>query len=220
MTNKISKACTNKTILLVDDEEIILNSLGADLRQENYAVTSANSGEEALGLLNERYFDLVVTDLSMSEIDGLQVLKEAKKLNSSTGVIILTGFGDLTSAIDALRLGADVYLLKPCESEELIIRIERCLQKMSLYDQLKVQNLKIAESEMQKTLLLNSAADGIYGVDLHGRTTFINHAASKMLGYSAEEIIGQNSHSLILQILRKYTIHGRSGAGNRLRSLT
>ena len=119
----------SKSILLVDDEEIILNSLGMDLRQENYAVTFANSGEEAITLLKDNPFDLVVTDLSMSGMDGIQVLQEAKRINSSMGVIILTGYGDMTSAIDALRLGADDYLLKPCEPEELVIRIGRCLEK-------------------------------------------------------------------------------------------
>ena len=128
----------NKSILLVDDEEIILNSLGMDLRQENYDVTFATSGEEAISLLRGNQFDLVVTDLSMSGMDGIQVLKEAKKINPLMGVIILTGYGDMTSAIDALRLGADDYLLKPCESEELIIRIGRCLEKQEAFQKIKI----------------------------------------------------------------------------------
>ena len=118
----------HKSILLVDDEKIILEAIGMDLRQQNYQVTLATSGEEAIALLKENQFDLVVTDLSMSGMDGIGVLKEAKKINSLTGVIILTGFGDLTSAIEALRLGADDYLCKPCDMDELIFRVERCLE--------------------------------------------------------------------------------------------
>ena len=128
----------NKSILLVDDEEIILNSIGTDLRQENYDVTLATSGEEAVTLLQDSRFDLVVTDLSMSGLDGIQVLKEAKKIHSLTGVIILTGYGDMTSAIDALRLGADDYVLKPCGSDELIIRIGRCLEKQEAFQKIKL----------------------------------------------------------------------------------
>jgi len=127
----------NRSILLVDDEEIILNSFGKDLRQENYDVTLATSGEEAIGLLRKDQFDLVVSDLSMHGIDGIQVLKEAKKINSLTGVIILTGYGNMNSAIDALRLGADDYLLKPCEPDELILRIERCLEKLMAFQKVK-----------------------------------------------------------------------------------
>ena len=128
----------NKSILLVDDEEIILNSIGMDLRRENYNVTLATSGEEAITLLQDKRFDLVVTDLSMSGMDGIQVLKEAKKIHAMTGVIILTGFGDMTSAIDALRLGADDYVLKPCGSDELIIRIGRCLEKQEAFQKIKL----------------------------------------------------------------------------------
>ncbi len=121
----------NRSILLVDDNEIVLNSFGEDLRRENFDVTLASSGEKAFDLLEENKFDLVVTDLLMDEIDGIQVLQKVKKLNFLTGVIILTGDGDMTSAIEALRLGADDYLLKPCDSNELIIRIERCIAKLA-----------------------------------------------------------------------------------------
>lgn len=127
-----------KSILLVDDEEIILNSFGMDLRKENYDVSLAICGKKAISLLNSNEFDLLVTDLSMPGLDGLQVLKEAKKMNSLTGVIILTGYGDMTSAIDALRLGADDYLLKPCDPDELIIRIERCLEKQEAFQKVKL----------------------------------------------------------------------------------
>ena len=128
----------NKSILLVDDEEIILNSIGKNLRLQNYDVTLANSGEKAISLLNSSHFDLLVTDLSMPEIDGIQVLKEAKKINSLTAVIILTGYGDMTSAIDSLRLGADDYLLKPCDPDEFIIRIGRCFEKQEAFRKVRL----------------------------------------------------------------------------------
>ncbi len=128
----------NKTILLVDDEEIILDTFGMILRQENFEVTLATNGEEALGLLKDNQFNLVVTDLSMPGIDGIQVLKEVKKINSLTGVINLTGYGDMTSAIDALRLGADYYVLKPCRTDELILRIQRCIEKLMAFQKIKL----------------------------------------------------------------------------------
>lgn len=120
---------SKQSILLVDDEEIILNALARELRENNYDVTLARNGEEAVGFIGCRKFELIVTDLSMPGLDGIQVLKEAKRRAPVTGVIILTGYGDMTSAIDALRLGADDYLLKPCEADELIIRIQRCLER-------------------------------------------------------------------------------------------
>jgi DNA-binding response OmpR family regulator len=128
----------NKSILLVDDEEIILNSIGKNLRLQNYDVTLANSGEQAISLLNSSQFDLLVTDLSMPEIDGIQVLKEAKKINSLTAVIILTGYGDMSSSIEALRLGADDYLIKPCDPAEFTFRIKRCFEKQEAFRKVRL----------------------------------------------------------------------------------
>jgi len=127
-----------KSILLVDDEEIILLAVSMDLKQQDFAITTANSGEEAIELLNKNTFDLVITDLSMPGLDGIQVLKEAKRVNPFTGVIILTGYGDMSSAISALRLGADDYLSKPCEYEELILRINRCLEKQEAFHKIRI----------------------------------------------------------------------------------
>jgi len=124
-------------ILLVDDEEIILKSFRKDFEIENYAVTTAESGEEAFTILENDQFDIVLTDLVMPGIDGIDVLKKAKKLNPETGVIILTGYGDMTSAIEALRLGADDYLLKPCDVDELLLRIARCLEKKEAFRKVK-----------------------------------------------------------------------------------
>ena len=119
-------------LLLVDDDPFILKSISSALEQEEYQVDTAANGKEAIELLEGKKFDLVLTDLVMDPIDGIGVLKSAKEKKSDTMVIILTGFGDLISAIDALRLDADDYLLKPCEPEELSFRISSCLEKLEL----------------------------------------------------------------------------------------
>ena len=186
-----------KSILLVDDEESILKGLGRELSCSGLDVSLASSGEDAINMLDSMQFDLVISDLMMEGIDGFEVLKHAKKNDNQLPVVILTGFGDMTSAVEALRLGADDYLLKPFNADELLIRVAHCIDKRSIANKLKMQKKKLADSEAQKTLLLNSAGEGIYGLDIQGRTTFINPAAENMLGYTAEEIIGQNSHPLI-----------------------
>ncbi len=91
------------SVLLVDDDPLILKGTGGDLQKKGYRVTTASGGKEAIGFLLEKSFDLVITDLVMDEIDGIQVLKKTKELNPDTRVIILTGYGDLNSAIDAVR---------------------------------------------------------------------------------------------------------------------
>ena len=116
-------------ILLVDDDVIITSAIGANLEEEGYAVTTANSGEEAIELLHKNTFDLVITDLMMSPMDGIDVLKETKRIDPDMMVMVLTGFGDMTSAIRALQFNADDYMLKPCEMEEMFFRVSRCLKK-------------------------------------------------------------------------------------------
>ena len=125
-------------ILLVDDDPFILEGIGADLESQGFGLTEASSGDRALELLTGKRFDLVITDLVMENVDGLQVLKEAKALHPDTMVIILTGYGNMTSAIEALRHEADDYLLKPCESAELLHRINQCQEKAALRQKLKL----------------------------------------------------------------------------------
>jgi DNA-binding NtrC family response regulator len=126
------------TILLVDDDPFILEGIGADLESKGFHVAKARSGDKALALLQKSEFDLVITDLVMENTDGIEVLKKTKQLNAETMVIILTGYGDMKSAIEALRNEADDYLLKPCESEEIFYRVNRCLEKAELTRRIKI----------------------------------------------------------------------------------
>jgi len=123
-----------KSILLVDDERLILESLARELTSESrgFDVALASSGEEAVAKLNDRFWNLVVTDLVMPGLDGLQVLNAAKQVNSRTMVIVLTGYANLEAAIDALRLGADDFLQKPCDVDELLYRMANCFLKQDL----------------------------------------------------------------------------------------
>jgi DNA-binding NtrC family response regulator len=125
-------AMENNNLLLVDDDPFILEGIGSDLEINGYRVTRASSGETAVDLLEKTDFDLVITDLIMETTGGIQVLKRAKELNPEVQVIILTGYGDLSSAIKAMRNQADDYLLKPCESQEMIFRVKNCLEKQEM----------------------------------------------------------------------------------------
>ena len=129
-------------ILLVDDDHFILEGIGADLESQGFHVTKTDRGDLALQLLRENHFDVVITDLVMEDTDGIQVLKKTKEFDADTMVIILTGYGDMKSAIEALRQQADDYLLKPCESEEMLYRVNRCLEKRELARQIQIyQNI-------------------------------------------------------------------------------
>ncbi len=88
-------------------------------------------------MLESRHFDILLTDLVMDAIDGIGVLKKGKTVNPEMMAIILTGFGDIHSAIDALRMNADDYLLKPCDFDEILFRVSTCVEKLELKRRLK-----------------------------------------------------------------------------------
>ena len=117
-------------ILLADDDSHMLGVIDEILVDENYQVIRATSGEAAIELLNTKDFDLVITDLNMGKANGIAVLKRAKELNHETMVIIMTGNTDVTFAIEALRLNADDYLLKPFNMDYFLDRVSNCLEKL------------------------------------------------------------------------------------------
>ena len=119
-------------ILIVDDETAERVTLGEVLRLESFHVSLAGSGEEALNLLAQgETFDLVILDLRLPGLNGLQVLERLHKINPETLVILITGYGTLETAIQAMRNGAYDYLLKPCPVEDILATVRRGLSELA-----------------------------------------------------------------------------------------
>ncbi len=123
-----------KSILVVDDEKNQREILETILAGEGYDVTTASSGEAAMKFVESRRFDLVLTDLKMTGMSGLDLLKELTNFDKSIIVILLTAHGSVDSAVDALRLGAFDYLQKPYDKDKLLETVSRSLQKLSTLD--------------------------------------------------------------------------------------
>ncbi len=119
----------NSKLLLVDDEEVFSSNMAKLLTSRGYRVATASGGEAALRQLIAAEFDVVVLDLKMPGMDGLATLREIKKRGLDTEILILTGHGEVDSALEATRLGAYDYLTKPCEVEELVAKIEGAWRK-------------------------------------------------------------------------------------------
>ncbi|MBW2029840.1 MAG: response regulator [Deltaproteobacteria bacterium] len=116
-------------ILLVDDEVVFTENMAKLLSSRGYRVTTANSGDDAIGMLGDEEFDVVVLDLKMPGMDGLSVLKKIKEMGVITEILILTGQGSIDSALEAIKLGAYDYLTKPCEIDELVSKVEGAWDK-------------------------------------------------------------------------------------------
>ena len=147
-----------KSILVVDDEKSQREILEMILSGEGYNVTTASSGEAAMKFVADRHFDLVLTDLKMTGMSGLDLLKELTDFDKSIIVLLLTAHGTVDSAVDALRLGAFDYLQKPYDREKLLDTISRALTQLDFarcrrsfpireeMDKVKKLILKIAKS--------------------------------------------------------------------------
>ncbi|NIQ03353.1 MAG: response regulator [Nitrospinaceae bacterium] len=189
-----------KSILLIDDENILLEAVGDDLKEVGFKVTTAQSGEEGLESFKVNHHDLVITDLKMGGMDGLQVSKEIKEINPETAVIILTGYGSMESAIEAIRLDLEDYILKPVNREDLLEKVNRCLKKKNGIQGTKpkptfAQNIKLEEAGLtrREKEVAKLAADG-YNDDEIG----------KMLSISAYTV---KFH--LKRIFKKLEIHKR-----------
>lgn len=122
----------NSTILLVDDEQNILTVLSSVLRQEGYTVLLAASAEESLERLHSASVDLVVTDLRLPGKSGLELLEELTSIQPGLPVIMITAFGSIENAVQAMKLGAFNYLTKPVNTDEFLLLIRKALDTSSL----------------------------------------------------------------------------------------
>ncbi len=133
-------------ILLVDDDQDVLDGLKMILTQDGYAVSTASSGYEALNLLSKRGFDIILTDMKLPGMGGLSLIQEIRKKNEPVAIVVITAYSSVKTAVDAIKCGADDYLTKPLNVEELEIVLEKLWERQ----QLVVQNLILKEKLKDK----------------------------------------------------------------------
>jgi two-component system response regulator HydG len=134
-------------ILVVDDEPSARSGLEKLLRQEGYAVHVAEDGQAALAVFAEHPADVVVTDLKMPGMDGIELCGKLRDQDAQLPVIVVTAFGDVSSAISAMRAGADDYLTKPVDFDALTLAIERSMQRRELRSEAENLRRQIRERE-------------------------------------------------------------------------
>ena len=136
----------NALIHLIDDEPIIHDVLGQLLESEGFNVEISSSGEEALKKFEEQKFDLILLDLLMPGMDGLEVLKQIRKIDPEALVIIITAYASVESALTAIKMGAYDYIQKPFKNDELLMTIRRALE----HRQLQEENLRLRHELKKK----------------------------------------------------------------------
>ncbi len=122
-------------LLIVDDEKIALKNLEHVMKKEGYEVVGTQSGQNALKMLEDGAFDVVLTDLKMEKVDGMQILKKCNELHPESEVIMITGFATLESAVEAMKHGAFYYIAKPFKLDEVRKVVKEALEKVRLKEE-------------------------------------------------------------------------------------
>ena len=148
-------------LLLIDDERPILETLGLSISSEGYEVFTAENGKEGLKIFDREGIKLILTDIKMPVMDGIEVLKKIKESGKEAEVIVITGHGDMDSAIAALRYGASDFITKPVRDEALMLAIERARQRISFAEQLKSYTENLEQKVEMRTRELREAHEEI-----------------------------------------------------------
>jgi signal transduction histidine kinase len=149
------------SLLVIDDERPILEMLEMSLTSEGYKVITAENGTEGLRIFKEERPNLVLTDIRMPGIDGIEVLKTIKATDNEAEVIVITGHGDMNSAIAALQHGASDFITKPIRDEVLMLSLERAKNKIAMGRQLKDYTENLEQKVEACALELREAQEGL-----------------------------------------------------------
>jgi DNA-binding NtrC family response regulator len=131
-------------VLVVDDEEQFVQQLGERLRLRDFDVSTALSGEQAVQKIQDDNFDVVILDVVMPGINGIETLREMKQIKPLTEVIMLSGYATAESAIEGMKLGAFDYLLKPTNTEDLIMKVNTAYARKANHEE-RIRQAKMNE---------------------------------------------------------------------------
>jgi PAS domain S-box-containing protein len=177
------------SLLYVEDDDFTREDLLDFLRWEFDTVYAAKNGKEGLELFEQNNPDIVITDIRMPVMDGLEMTSHIRGLNPDAPVIITTAYSDLSYIMKAIELGVDGYILKPILHEALL----KTIYKTAVY---KRADKLLRANEKRLRDITSSLDEGVYALDRSGRVVFMNETAEDMLGYIEEELMGRDMHRM------------------------
>lgn len=177
-------------ILIVDDEQRMRLSLRILLEGNGWSILECGSGGEAIEILKSNNVDLILLDINLPDISGLEIMEWITCNNHSPSVIVVSGDDNIDSAIFALRNGATEYIRKPYEPEEILHKVESILYRRHLEHRHSLMTSRLEHSEQLHRFLVENSPDLIFTLDRSGCFTFINDRIESLLGYPRKELIG------------------------------
>ena len=172
-------------ILVIDDEPRIRDACRMILQEEGFEVALASDGDEGVQMIQERHFDIILVDLMMPGLSGLEVLSLVKERHPDTVVIVITGYATLEHSISAMKRGAFDFVPKPFTPDQLRAVVNKAIKyNLALQD--------IAETNSRLKVMVNRLADGVLTCDIEKRIVLANPAFLHMIGYHGEPVLGRS----------------------------
>jgi len=184
-------------VLIVDDQLPLLRSLQALLQINGYRTDLARSGSEAISKLQDNSYQLLLLDLVMPGIDGLEVLEFTRQAELDIEVIIVSGETSFAAVKDAMRLGAYDFIRKPYNPEELLQVVDDGIKRHQKKQQLENCEKSLHESERLHRFIVNNSPDFIYMLSADGMFTYVNDVVENLLGYKRHELLGRHFSEII-----------------------
>jgi len=189
-------------VLFIDDDEGIRKVISIALEDAGYNMLTAADGQKGIELCQKHSPHIIITDIRMPGMDGIEVLKSIKKTDPDKEVIVTTGFGEIDYAVQALQLDASDFITKPINDSALQVALERAKQRYNTRKELQDYTALIEERWMStaeelanlvnfQEKLIESSIDGIAGCDQDGKIIVFNKSMEQMLGYDSQKVVGK-----------------------------
>ncbi len=190
------------TILIIDDEKAIRKTLTEILSFEGYKIDEAADGEEGLKKFSDRNYDLVLCDIKMPKLDGIEFLEKAKEINSDTPIIMISGHGNIDTAVEAVKKGAFDYISKPPDLNRLLITLRNATEKQDLVTQTKVLKRKVGKvqemvGESGPIKKIKDTIDKVAPTDARVLITGENGAGKELVARWIHEKSNRNSGPMV-----------------------
>ncbi len=194
----MERIMTKDKILIADDETDIALILKLQLEDADYRTVRVKDGVEALEVLAKEQFELLLLDIKMPRMDGLQVLKKVREAYPAMVVVMMTAHGSEEIAVQAMKEGALDYIAKPFSNDDMLKRVERAIfYNRTLQDNQRLQEQLVAEQNKTEAIL-QGMAELLVAVDAKGKIISVNRMAEKLLGKKRSEMLGKPVESVLV----------------------
>jgi len=185
-------------ILVIDDEQVMRDGCKRILSKRGWRVVLARNGQEGLDCLKKNHFDIMLLDLKMPGLSGMEVLGEVNRIDPNVLVIIITGYATVESAVEAMKIGAYDFISKPFSPDQLTIVVNRALEKKRLEQEAELLRRErekslqdIAKEKSRIRTIVNCMAGGVIVTDRESKIVLNNPAAARMLGIHGTHLTGK-----------------------------